>query len=75
MKEEVIKISNLCKTYGKIKAADSVSFEVFQSEIFGLVGPNGAGKTTIIECIEGLRKADSGQIGVLGLDPKDGKRE
>ena len=40
-----------------------------QAEIFGMVGPNGSGKTTTIECIEGLRQPDEGQISVLGLDP------
>lgn len=68
-KEEIITIKNLFKYYGKIKAVDGISFVVYCNEIFGLVGPNGAGKTTTIECIEGLRKADSGQIRALGIDP------
>ncbi|MCL5071554.1 MAG: ABC transporter ATP-binding protein [Actinobacteria bacterium] len=68
-KEEIITIKNLFKYYGKIKAVDGISFVVYRNEIFGLVGPNGAGKTTTIECIEGLRKADSGQIRALGMDP------
>jgi ABC-2 type transport system ATP-binding protein len=49
---------------------DGISFAVGQGEIFGLLGPNGAGKTTAVECIEGLRKRDGGQVRVLGLDPK-----
>ncbi|TET52010.1 MAG: ABC transporter ATP-binding protein [Actinomycetota bacterium] len=52
-----------------MKAADNISFDVFKGEIFGLVGPNGAGKTTTIECIEGLRKSDSGNLKVMGLNP------
>jgi ABC-2 type transport system ATP-binding protein len=43
---------------------------VRQGEIFGMVGPNGAGKTTAIECIEGLRRRDTGEVRVLGLDPQ-----
>ncbi|TFH36447.1 MAG: ABC transporter ATP-binding protein [Anaerolineales bacterium] len=65
----VIKVENLQKTYGKLTAVDGLSFDVQQGEIFGMVGPNGAGKTTTIECLEGLRKPDSGQLSVLGLDP------
>ena len=40
-----------------------------EGEIFGILGPNGAGKTTTVECIEGLREPDRGDISVLGLDP------
>jgi ABC-2 type transport system ATP-binding protein len=46
-----------------------ISFEVGGGEIFGLLGPNGAGKTTTLECLEGLRKPDSGRMSVLGIDP------
>ena len=65
----VIEVSNVRKTYGSTIAVEEASFEVDEGEIFGLIGPNGAGKTTTMECIEGLRKPDSGAISVLGLDP------
>lgn len=66
---QVIRVSDLRKTYGKTIAVDGLSFEVNEGEIFGMVGPNGAGKTTTIECLEGLRRPDSGEMSVLGLDP------
>lgn len=65
-----VKVEDLRKVYGSIVAVDGVSFEIHEEEIFGMVGPNGAGKTTTIECIEGLRRANSGSIQVLGLDPQ-----
>src|SRR5260370_37099491 len=65
----VIEVSRVRKTYGTTVAVDEASFEVNEGEIFGLIGPNGAGKTTTMECIEGIRKPDSGAIAVLGLDP------
>jgi ABC-2 type transport system ATP-binding protein len=49
---------------------DEVTFDVQEGEIFGMIGPNGAGKTTTIECLEGLRKPDSGTVSVLGVDPQ-----
>src|SRR5438132_429961 len=64
-----IQVSGVRKTYGPTVAVDEVSFEVNDGEIFGLIGPNGAGKTTTMECIEGLRKPDRGNISVLELDP------
>ena len=65
----VVRASGVRKTYGRTVAVDEVSFEVRDGEIFGLIGPNGAGKTTTMECVEGLRKPDRGEISVLGLDP------
>lgn len=71
----IVEVEGLRKTYGETIAIDSVSFEVGEGEIFGMVGPNGAGKTTCIECLEGLRKPDSGTMRVLGLDPVRQERE
>ena len=65
----VIQVSGFRKTYGSTVAADDVSFDVNEGEIFGLIGPNGAGKTTTMESVEGLRVPDRGTISVLGLDP------
>jgi ABC-2 type transport system ATP-binding protein len=69
MPEPVILVRNLAKRYGKTVAVADVSLEVREGEIFGLIGPNGAGKTTTMECLEGLRRPDSGTMTVLGLDP------
>jgi len=65
----IIEVKNLRKTYGSVVAVDDINFEVMEGEIFGIVGPNGAGKTTTIECLEGLRKPDQGDIRVLGVNP------
>jgi ABC-2 type transport system ATP-binding protein len=65
----VIEVRNLRKKYGDTVAVGDVSFTVDEGEIFGILGPNGAGKTTTVECIEGLREPDRGEIRVLGLDP------
>ena len=65
----VIHVSSIRKTYGKTIAVEDVSFDVNDGEIFGLIGPNGAGKTTTMECVEGIRRPNSGSITVLGLDP------
>ena len=64
----VIRVADLKKHYGDVKAVDGVSFEVARGEVFGMLGPNGAGKTTTIEVLEGLREPDSGTVEVFGLD-------
>ncbi len=70
MNKKVIEVKNLRKTYGSVVAVEEISFEVYEGEIFGMVGPNGAGKTTTVECVEGLRKPDKGELRILGLDPQ-----
>jgi len=64
----VIRVRDLRKSYGDLKAVDGVSFEVQPGQVFGLLGPNGAGKTTTVEVLEGLRAPDSGDVSVLGVD-------
>jgi ABC-2 type transport system ATP-binding protein len=65
----LIEVTDLRKRYGSRVAVDGVSFTVERGEIFGILGTNGAGKTTTVECLQGLRKADGGEISVLGVDP------
>ena len=63
------------KRYGDVRAVDGISFTISKGEVFGLLGPNGAGKTTTVEVLEGYRRADGGDVRVLGLDPwRDGPR-
>jgi ABC-2 type transport system ATP-binding protein len=64
----MIKITNLVKSYERLKAVDGVSFEIAEGEIFGLLGPNGAGKTTIVKMMVGMLRPDSGAIEINGLD-------
>ena len=71
----VIEVAGLHRAYGDLVAVEDVGLEVRAGEIFGLLGPNGAGKTTTVECLQGLRRRDRGQVRVLGLDPeRDGDR-
>lgn len=65
----VIELESVDKRYGPTVAVEDLSFSVSRGEIFGVVGPNGAGKTTAVEIISGLRRADSGRIETLGVDP------
>jgi len=64
-----IKVYQLSKSYGRVKAVDSISFTVDYGEIFGLIGPNGAGKSTTIKILMGILRPDSGEVSVLGGRP------
>lgn len=65
----IVKVENLQITYPHCHAVDNISFSVHSKEIVAVIGQNGAGKTSTVECIEGLRKPDSGLIHVFGKDP------
>ncbi len=60
--EPLIKIVNITKSFGGLKALREVSFHIDEGEIVGLIGPNGAGKTTLFNVIDGYHKPDSGSI-------------
>jgi ABC-2 type transport system ATP-binding protein len=60
-------VRDLRKHFGDVRAVDGLDLDVAPGECFGLLGPNGAGKTTTIEICEGLTRADSGDVEVLGL--------
>ena len=68
--ETIIQVRGLTKAYGQLPAVDHVSLSVKAGTVFGLLGANGAGKSTTIECILGTKKADSGEISILSLDPQ-----
>lgn len=65
-KKVVLDVVGVTKKYGERAAVDNITFQVFESEIFGLIGPNGAGKTTLIKMITGLAKITSGSIYICG---------
>src|SRR5512144_1038997 len=65
----MIKVQNLSKTFGEVKAVADVSFEVQAGEIFAFLGPNGAGKTTTIQMLTTLLRPTSGSITIDNLDP------
>lgn len=65
---DVIDVSGLSKSFGKVKALDSVSFSVKRGELFGLIGPDGAGKTTLFRLLTTLLNPDTGTASIDGLD-------
>ena len=68
-------VDDLRMTYGDTVAVDGLSLVVPRGSITAVLGPNGAGKTTTLETCEGYRRAQSGSVRVLGLDPHSRRRE
>ncbi len=68
MSQALLKVTDLKKSYGAIKAVGGVSFEVRPGEIFGVIGPNGSGKTTMFNSVLGQITPDAGRIELNGRD-------
>ena len=65
---EIIKIDNLCKTFGDVKAVQDLSFSVKKGELFAFLGVNGAGKSTTINIMCGQLSKDNGKVEINGAD-------
>lgn len=68
MKETILNVSGLNKSFKKFKAISDINLKVYQGDVYGFLGPNGSGKTTTIRSILGLLNADSGTIEICGHD-------
>src|SRR5260221_8948931 len=66
---DVIAVSGLTKSFGKVRALDKLDLSVRAGEVHGFLGPNGAGKSTTIRVLLGLVRADSGKMKLFGGDP------
>ena len=72
----LLKVTNLGKSFGGVKAVDGISFDLAAGELLALIGPNGAGKSTTFNMVNGQLHADVGSITLdglelLGLEPRD----
>ncbi len=73
--QKIIEVKHLVKNYGKFRAVDNVSFDVYQGDVFGFLGPNGAGKSTTIRTMLSLISATSGEIKIFGKELNANRRE
>ena len=67
-RDYLVRVEQVTKRYGDLRAVDDVTMEIRPGEIFALLGPNGAGKTTLIGCITGLITGFEGKIDIAGFD-------
>ncbi len=72
----LLKVTNLGKSFGGVKAVDGISFELAAGELLALIGPNGAGKSTTFNMVNGQLRADAGSIQLdghelVGLTPRE----
>lgn len=73
MTAPLLNIETLSKSYGGLKAIDSVNLSVKRGQLIGLIGGNGAGKSTLMKCITGAEKPDQGEIKLEGVSMPSGR--
>ncbi|MGO7550574.1 ATP-binding cassette domain-containing protein, partial [Rhizobium leguminosarum] len=64
--EEVVRLTGVKRRFGTTAALDGISLTVKRGEILGIIGRSGACKSTLIRCLNGLERADSGEILIEG---------
>jgi ABC-type branched-subunit amino acid transport system ATPase component len=62
----LLRLADVRRTFGGLKAVDGVGFEIAEGEVHGLIGPNGAGKTTLLNLVSGLIRPSGGAISLEG---------
>lgn len=67
-----VSAQSLTKSFGRREVLHGVDFTVAAGSVFGVIGPNGAGKTTTMRCLLDIIRPSSGQVRVLGVDPRTG---
>ena len=64
----ILALQNVSKSFGALKVADGITFDVTEGEALGIIGPNGAGKSTLFNLITGNLMPDSGRVELMGRD-------
>ncbi|MGW1611090.1 ABC transporter ATP-binding protein [Streptomyces sp. NPDC002285] len=67
----VVGFDQVSKSYGDVRAVDGLTLALHPGETVALLGPNGAGKSTTLDLLLGLKRPDSGRVGVFGTDPRE----
>ena len=75
MDESIIRIKNVSKFFGTLKALDNVSNHINQGEVVVIIGPSGSGKSTLLRTLNGLEPISEGQIFIDGVDISDKKTD
>lgn len=71
--EALIKVENLCKSFGKLEVLKNISQCIFEGEVISIIGPSGSGKSTFLRCLNLLERPSSGNVFFEGVNITDKK--
>lgn len=70
---ELIRVENLCKSFGKLNILKNITGSIFEGEVVTIIGPSGSGKSTFLRCLNLLERPTSGRVFFEGVDLSDKK--
>jgi len=68
---ELIRVENLCKSFGKLEVLKNISESIREGEVVSIIGPSGSGKSTFLRCLNLLERPTSGKVFFEGVDLAD----
>jgi ABC-type polar amino acid transport system ATPase subunit len=71
--EALIKVENLCKSFGKLEVLKNISQSIYEGEVISIIGPSGSGKSTFLRCLNLLERPSSGNVFFEGVNITDKK--
>ncbi len=71
--EALIKVKNLCKSFGKLEVLKNISQSIYEGEVISIIGPSGSGKSTFLRCLNLLERPSSGNVFFEGVNITDKK--
>ncbi len=71
--EALIKVENLCKSFGKLEVLKNISQSIYEGEVISIIGPSGSGKSTFLRCLNLLERPSSGNVFFEGVNLTDKK--
>jgi len=71
--EALIKVENLCKSFGKLEVLKNISQSIYEGEVISIIGPSGSGKSTFLRCLNLLERPSGGNVFFEGVNITDKK--
>ena len=71
---KAVEVSNVSKNFNKLSVLHNINLDINEKDLMAIIGPNGGGKSTLLKIIMGILTPDTGEVKVLGMEPKKARK-